>query len=131
MRSNSETAVFLDRDGTITRLAGYVTKPGQLELLPSASESLSRLTKAGFRCVLVTYQSAVGRGMMTVEMLSEIHAKLQRLLEAGGARLDAIYDCPVAPATDDGRFIEHPDRKPGPGMLLKAAADLRIDLSRS
>ncbi len=69
--------------------------------------------------------------MLTVDVLREIHAELQRLLEAGGARLDAIYGCQLAPATDKETFIEHPDRKPGPGMLLRAAADLRINLSRS
>ena len=131
MSRNLQSAVFLDWDGTITRLAGYVTKPCQLEIIPGAFESLVRLARVGFHCVLVTNQSAVGRGMVTVEMLSEIHVELQRLLEAGGARLDAIYDCPLAPGTDDESVIEHPDRKPGPGMLLKAAADLRVDLSRS
>ncbi len=131
MNRNFESAVFLDRDGTITRLAGYMTRSGLLEIIPGAAESLVRLAHAGFRCILVTNQSAIGRGLMTVHMLREIHAKLQRLLEAGGARLDAIYDCPVAPGTDAETIVDHPDRKPGPGMLLKAATDLRIDLSRS
>ncbi len=128
---NFESAVFFDRDGTITRLVGYVTKPCQLEIIPCAAESLVRLAQAGFRCTMVTNQSAVGSGMITVDVLREIHAELQRLLEAGGARPDAIYDCPVAPASGDETVIEHPDRKPGPGMLLKAAADFQIDLSRS
>ena len=94
MSCQSVAAVFFDRDGTITRPAGYVTRPGQFEISPRAAESLARLSQAGFRCILVTNQSAVSRGMITMDVLREIHAELRRLLEAGGARLDAIYYCP-------------------------------------
>ena len=78
----SRPAVFLDRDGTVTQLDGYLTSPSQLQLLPGASASLMRLKKAGFLCILVTNQSAVGRGMMTAETLNTIHAELQRQLSA-------------------------------------------------
>jgi histidinol-phosphate phosphatase family protein len=79
----------------------------------------------------VTNQSAIGRGMMTVERLEDIHAELDRQLAAQGATLDAVYYCPVAPDGDDRTVVECPDRKPGPGMLLRAAAERQLDLSAS
>ena len=91
-------AIFLDRDGTITRLDGYLTSPSQLRLLPEAAASLTRLKQAGFLCILITNQSAVGRGMITVDELHVIHVELQRLLLAEGVQLDAIYSCLERPS---------------------------------
>lgn len=124
-------AVFLDRDGTVTEFDGYLTSPSQLRLLPDAAASLANLKQAGFLCILVTNQSAVGRGMITVDELDAIHAELNRLLATAGAQLDAIYSCHECPSLDDETIVEHPDRKPGPGMLLRAASDLSVDLSQS
>lgn len=126
-----KTAVFLDRDGTINRLDGYLTSPCQVQLLPDAAASLAKLKQAGFLCILVTNQSAVGRGMITTDVLDVIHAELQRLLATDGVQLDAIYSCHECPSQDDETIVEHPDRKPGPGMLLRAANELNIDLAGS
>ena len=81
--------------------------------------------------MLVTNQSAIGRGMLTEERLEEIHDEMNRQLAAAGAALDAIYYCPAAPAGDDRTVVECPDRKPGPGMLLRAAGELGLDLAAS
>ena len=81
--------------------------------------------------MLVTNQSAIGRGMLTEDRLDLIHDEMNRQLAAAGAALDAIYYCPEAPAGDDRTVVEHPDRKPGPGMLLRAAAELGLDLGAS
>lgn len=124
-------AVFLDRDGTITKPNGYVTHPNQLRLLDGAAAALRRLAAHKFLCILVTNQSAIGRGMITVSELARIHAELFRQLEAEDAILDAVYFCPSAPQSCDERAIEFNNRKPGPGMLLQAAADHRVDLSQS
>lgn len=124
-------AVFLDRDGTITRLDGYLTSPNQVRLLPDVAASLAKLKHAGFLCILVTNQSAVGRGMIKPNELDAIHAELYRLLAATGAQLDAIYSCHECPTVDDETIVEHPDRKPGPGMLLRAASELNVVLSSS
>jgi D-glycero-D-manno-heptose 1,7-bisphosphate phosphatase len=125
------SAVFLDRDGTLIEHVPYLSDPALVRLLPGAAEALVRLRRAGFACVLVTNQSAIGRGMMTVERLEEIHAELDRQLAAQGATLDAVYYCPVAPDGDDRTVVECPDRKPGPGMLLRAAAERKLDLAAS
>jgi D-glycero-D-manno-heptose 1,7-bisphosphate phosphatase len=129
--STLKPAVFLDRDGTITIYDGYVTSPSQLRLLPDVAASLVKLKQAGFLCILITNQSAVGRGMITVDELDAIHAELNRLLAAAGTQLDAIYSCLECPSLDDETIAEHPDRKPGPGMLLRAASDMGIDLAQS
>jgi D,D-heptose 1,7-bisphosphate phosphatase len=130
-RDETRPAVFLDRDGTLIEHAHYLSDPALVRLLPGAAEALRRLRQAGFARVLVTNQSAIGRGMLSVERLKEIHAELERQLAEAGASLDAIYYCPAAPAGDDRTVVECPDRKPGPGMLLTAAAEMGLDLAAS
>ncbi|NQV26636.1 MAG: HAD family hydrolase [Rhodopirellula sp.] len=124
-------AVFLDRDGTLTEYRGFITKPSQIQLAENACESLQSLRSAGFAIVLITNQSAIGRGMITHDQLHEIHSELTAQLTTGNAQLDAIYYCPEAPIGSDETIIESPNRKPGPGMLLAAARDLNLDLPRS
>ncbi len=121
-------AVFLDRDDTLVADVPYLTDPAGLRLLPGAARALVELRRAGFALALATNQSAVGRGLLSEAGLRAIHDELERLLAAEGAALDAIYHCPHAP---DGPEAEHPDRKPRPGMLLRAAEELGLDLSRS
>ena len=75
----------------------YLSDPAQVRLLPGAADALRRLHRAGFVCVLVTNQSAIGRGMITEARLHEIHAEMDRQLAEQGAALDAIYYCPDAP----------------------------------
>jgi mannose-1-phosphate guanylyltransferase len=130
-RGAPRPAVFLDRDGTVIEHVPYLSDPALVRLLPGSAEALVRLRRAGFARVLVTNQSAIGRGMLTEGRLEEIHAEMSRQLAACGATLDAIYYCPAAPSGDDRTTIECPDRKPGPGMLLRAAADLKLDLGAS
>jgi D,D-heptose 1,7-bisphosphate phosphatase len=124
-------AVFLDRDGTLIEHVPYLSDPAMVSLLPGAAEALRRLRRAGFARVLVTNQSAIGRGMLAVNRLDEIHTELNRQLALQGATIDGIYYCPDAPKNNDRTVVEIPDRKPGPGMLLRAAADLNLDLGAS
>jgi len=123
--------VFLDRDGTIIEQVHHLTDPADVRVIPGAAEAIRRLRSAGYACVLVTNQSVVGRGMLTVDGLEQVHAEMNRQLAAEGAALDGIYWCPVVPTTSDPTVVEHPDRKPGPGMLLRAAAELGLSRRRS
>lgn len=127
----SRPAVFFDRDGTLIESVHYLARPEQVRLLPGAAAAIRRLRGAGYACVVVTNQSAIGRGLLSEEGLALVHAELVRQLAEEDADLDAIYHCPVVPASDDRAAVEHPDRKPGPGMLLRAAADLELDLGES
>ena len=124
-------AVFLDRDGTLTEYRGFITEPSQLQLVENACEAIHSLRSAGFTIVLITNQSAIGRGMINDDQLHEIHNELTAQLATGNAHLDAIYYCPEAPIGSDESITESHDRKPGPGMLLQAAHDLNLDLPNS
>jgi D-glycero-D-manno-heptose 1,7-bisphosphate phosphatase len=121
-------AVFLDRDGTLTLERGYLTRPDQFRLLPGAAEAIRLLRENKFTCILVTNQSAVGRGLLTEADLHRIHDELLRQLHPEGAALDGLYYCPAAPSAGTP---DDPERKPAPGMLLRAARELDIDLAQS
>ncbi len=124
-------AVFLDRDGTVIEHVHHLHRPEDVALIPGAAEAVAALRDAGFLCVIVTNQSVVGRGLLDLTGLGKIHQVMRDQLEAADSGMDAIYFCTEVPTTRDQTVIEHPDRKPGPGMLRRAAADLQIDLARS
>jgi D-glycero-D-manno-heptose 1,7-bisphosphate phosphatase len=124
--------VLLDRDGTLIRDVGYLSRVDQIELLPQAAESLQLLRAAGLRIAIVTNQSAVGRGLLDEAALASIHRELERRLAAGGAKVDGIYYCPHHPTEAIGAYRIRCDcRKPDVGMARRAAEDLALDLSRS
>lgn len=124
-------AVFLDRDGTIIRHVHHLHRVSDVELEPGAAEAIAALRDAGFLAIVATNQSVVGRGLLTPEGLEEIHAVMvARLLAAHpAAALEAIYWNAHLPSPEG--MAPHSDRKPGPGMLLRAAAEHQIDLGAS
>ena len=117
--------VFLDRDGTLNYDPGYLKVAAELKLLAGVGPALARLKGAGAKLVVVTNQSGVGRGIITLKDLEAIHARLEGILEQEGAALDAIYFCPHHP--DDGCRC----RKPNVGMVERAASELQLNLRRS
>ena len=129
--AGNRAAVFLDRDGTLIEHVHYLDDPGQVRLLPGAAESIAALRRAGYATVVVTNQSAVGRGILTEEGLHRIHGRFRNLLAERGAAVDGIYYSTFVPGSGDRTEIEHPDRKPGPGLLQRAADELGLDLSSS
>jgi D,D-heptose 1,7-bisphosphate phosphatase len=130
-REGPRRAVFLDRDGTLIEQVHYLSDPRDVRLLPGVVEALRRFRDAGFAAVVVTNQSAIGRGILTEARLHEIHDEMARQLAAEDVAVDAIYYCPEAPSNDDRTTVEHGDRKPGPGMLVRAAGEMGLDLSDS
>ena len=129
--SAGQPAVFLDRDGTLIAEVPFLSRPEQVELLPDAAESLGKLQTAGFSLVIVTNQSGVGRGLMSEDDVEQVHEHMCQLFHHKDVTFDAILHCPTKPATSDRTTIEDFYRKPGPGMLLSAAEQLELDLSRS
>jgi len=122
--TSDRRAVLLDRDGVITRRReDYVKSWDEVELLPGAADALARLCEAGYRVAVVTNQSAVGRGLMTMDTLDAIHRALDTVVGAAGGEIDAFLVCPHRP--DAGCDC----RKPRPGLLLQAARRLGIDLA--
>lgn len=125
-------AVFLDRDGTLNREVDFLTEPAQLELLPGVAEGLSRLAEDQWLLCVVTNQSGVARGLLSEAVLAEIHGRLREMLASAGAHLDWIGHCPHHPKHGPPDLRRACDcRKPEPGLLLRAAAELDIDLARS
>ena len=126
-------AAFLDRDGVLIVDSGYPHRPDQLVLIPGAAEAVRRLNQAGYLAVVVTNQSGVARGLFSEERMHAFNRMLVRKLAAGGGRIGAVYACPfhAEAQVEQYRHPDHPDRKPNPGMLLKAMAEHDQDPTRS
>jgi histidinol-phosphate phosphatase family protein len=122
---SQKRCVLLDRDGTLIEERNYITDAEQVELIPGVVKGLRRLNEMGLRLVVITNQSALGRGYLDEAGLNAIHEKVQALLGAEGIRLDAIYYCPHKP--DDGCSC----RKPGSGLVERAAKELSFDARES
>jgi D-glycero-D-manno-heptose 1,7-bisphosphate phosphatase len=115
--------VFLDRDGVVNRDSpDYITSWEQFDFLPGSLEAIGRLTRAGLTVILVTNQSAVGRGMLDRDSLEAMHRNLQESVAAHGGRITAIFYCPHHP---DDRC---PCRKPEPGLIYQAQRQFALDL---
>ena len=125
-------AIFLDRDDTLIEDPGYINDPDDVKLLDGAAETLAAMRKMGYKLVVITNQSAVARGIVSEEVLEQIHERLETLLSRQGVTLDAIYYCPYHPEGVIGKYRRESDlRKPNSGMLLAAAEDMDIDLKQS
>jgi histidinol-phosphate phosphatase family protein len=120
-------AVFLDRDGTLIEDRHYLRDPAGVRLLPGAAGAVRRLNAAGLPAVLVTNQSGIARGLLTEADYEATAARLDDLLAAEGARLDARYHCPHLPEISGPCEC----RKPGPSLFLRAAHDHGLDLAES
>lgn len=119
-------AIFLDRDGVIIEnVPSYVRSWEEVRFIPESLIALKKAQSSSYKVVIVTNQSAVGRGILPLEFAWEINHRLVNIIRQAGGRVDGIYMCPHAPE-------DHCDcRKPKPGLILRAAADLSLDLPRS
>jgi D,D-heptose 1,7-bisphosphate phosphatase len=133
MKENKrQAAVFLDRDGTINEEIGYMDRLEKLRLIPGAAEAIRLINESGLKTVVVTNQSGVARGMFDEGLVHQVNARLREMLRAEGAAIDGIYFCPHHPTAGREDYLRACDcRKPAPGLLLRAAEDLQIDLARS
>jgi histidinol-phosphate phosphatase family protein len=119
-------AVFLDRDETLNPDSGYINDPAKFDVYPWVPAALKRLQEGGFKLVLITNQSGIGRGLIEPKALEAIHRKLNRQLQEKGARpIDLIEICPHPPS--DGCEC----RKPKPKLILDAARKLSLNLHES
>jgi D-glycero-D-manno-heptose 1,7-bisphosphate phosphatase len=121
----SDAAVFMDRDGTVIVDVGYPSRPEQVELLPDTAAGLARLKADGFKLVVISNQSGIGRGLVTEADAQRVHARLVAVLADAGVDLDGAYYCPHAP--EDACTC----RKPSPELILRAARELDLDPGRS
>jgi len=131
-RGAPRPAVFLDRDGTLTRESDWVRSTRDLVLLDGAIDAVLALERAGYAIVVITNQSAVARGIVTERELESIHADLVARFERGGAHLEGVYACPHHPTEGSPPYRRECDcRKPKSGLIERAARELDIDLHRS
>lgn len=123
---------FFDRDGVLNHDTGYVHKIEAFKWVDGVFETMARLKDAGYRVIVVTNQSGVARGFYTEADVLALHNWMATRIEQHGGQVDAFYYCPYHPEAPDPAYRQdHPDRKPRPGMLLKALARFPADLSRS
>jgi D-glycero-D-manno-heptose 1,7-bisphosphate phosphatase len=125
-------AVIFDRDGVLNIDHGYVGEVERLEWIAGAKAAVRRLNQAGVKVLVATNQSGVARGYFDEAAVEAVHAAMQSDLAALGARIDAFYVCPFHEDAANPAYAHpnHPDRKPNPGMVLKALADWRLDPRR-
>lgn len=133
---NKQKAIFLDRDGTINEYKGLISNVEQIALIPGAAQAVKKINRSDYLAIIITNQPVIARGDCTIDELHEIHNRLESLLGAKGAYVDALYFCPHHP--DKGFGDERPEykmdcscRKPKPGMIIQAANDYNIDLEQS
>jgi D-glycero-D-manno-heptose 1,7-bisphosphate phosphatase len=126
-------AVFLDRDGVLIVEAEYLSEVARVQLVPGAAAAVRRLNDAGLPVVVVTNQSGVARGYFPESRVGEVHEHIAGLLQLeADARIDRFDYCPFHPTEGVGEYRRDTDcRKPKPGMLVRTAAELGLDLERS
>jgi len=133
---NRQKAIFLDRDGTLNKYKGFITKPQDIELIDGVAEAIRRVNDSDYLTIVVTNQPVIARGECTIDELNDINATLETELGKHGAYIDGLFYCPHHP--DRGFEGERPEykvecdcRKPKPGLLFKAAEIFNIDLTAS
>ena len=125
-------AVFIDRDGTLNEEVDYLCRPQEAVLTPGAGRAISVLNERGIPVLVISNQAGIGKGKFGWKDYESVMHRLDELLAGAGARIDGAYVCPFHPsAQDDYRHPSHPDRKPNPGMLMRAAREHHIDLANS
>lgn len=125
-------AVFLDRDGTINEQMGYINHLSRFVMLPRAAAAIRLLNEQGILAVVVSNQSGLARGYFPESLLEKVHAKMSGALAEAGAHVDGLYFCPHHPEAKEERFrLDCDCRKPKPGLFLRAAAELDLDLAHS
>lgn len=120
-------AVFLDRDGTINVDTIHVSRADSVRLIPGVAAAIARLNAANVPVIVVSNQSGIGRGLFTMELYDEVKRRIDELLAAEGAHLDAVYICPHSPEVQPACDC----RKPGAMLYQQAASEHGIDLAKS
>ncbi|WP_248310781.1 D-glycero-alpha-D-manno-heptose-1,7-bisphosphate 7-phosphatase [Bosea vaviloviae] len=124
--------VFFDRDGVLNEEVDYAFRIDQIVWVQGAFAAVRRLNQLGYRVVVVTNQSGVGRGFYTEEDVRILHVEMNRIMAENGARIDAFYYAPHHPQANVAAYrVDHEDRKPRPGMLLKAMQAFPTQMQRS
>ena len=132
MMAAKRPAVFMDRDGTLSHEVGYVNHPSRFRLYPWTVDAVRAINRAGWLAVVVTNQAGIARGYFPPSVLEEVQQSLKDKVSSGGARLDGVYVCVHHPTLGKPPYrLDCDCRKPRPGLLRQAEAELGADLARS
>ena len=127
-----DRALFLDRDGVVNEEVGYLIRPADVRFVPGIGSRCRAARRLGYKLVVVTNQSGIARGLYSEIEFEALMTWMRETLGREGVELDAVYYCPYHPEHGIGEYRrEHEDRKPSPGMLRRAAADLGLSLPES
>lgn len=125
-------ALFLDRDGVLNEEVGYLYRPEDVRWVEGAFSLCRTAMELGYKLIIVTNQSGIARGMYSEAQFHTLMDWMRGELEREQVTVDGVYFCPYHPEYGVGDYKrEHEDRKPGPGMLLRAAQEHGLDLARS
>lgn len=125
-------ACFLDRDGVLIEEEDYLCDPAKAHLCPGAAEAIRFAHEAGWKVILISNQAGLAKGKFKMEDLKAVHARIEELLSAEGVALDGYYYCPHhANGIVPEYTMECTCRKPGPGMILRAAEEHDLDVAHS
>ncbi len=128
----SRPAVFIDRDGTINEQMGYINHPSRFLLFPRTAEAIRELNRNGFLTIVVSNQSGVARGYFPMDLVHDVHNRMEKLLSREGARIDGIFFCPHHPLGQVKEYAIACDcRKPGTGLIVQARNRFDIDMAES
>jgi D-glycero-D-manno-heptose 1,7-bisphosphate phosphatase len=132
MDTSRSRALFLDRDGVLNHEVGYLYRPEDVRWVQGAFSLCRTAMELGYKLIVVTNQSGIARGLYSEQDFHVLTAWMHEQFASEGVRLDAVYFCPFHPVHGVGAYRrEHEDRKPGPGMLLRAAHEHSLDLASS
>ena len=123
---------FLDRDGVINQDKGYISKISDFKIYPGVGKAISLLNKKNYLVIIITNQSGIGRGLIKIKELENLHNYLKKKIKKDGAKIDDIFYCPFHPEFGKGKYKKKSnDRKPGDGMIKKAIKKWKINTKTS
>tara|TARA_Y100000996_G_scaffold327752_1_gene263818 strand:- start:19 stop:519 length:501 start_codon:yes stop_codon:yes gene_type:complete len=123
---------FLDRDGVINQDKGYISKVSDFKIYPGVGKAISLLNKRNYLVIIITNQSGIGRGLIKIKELENLHNYLRKKIKKDRAKIDDIFYCPFHPEFGKGKYKKKSnDRKPGDGMIRKAIKKWKIDTKNS
>ena len=132
MSKNCNKCIFFDRDGVLNKDKGYISKVRDIEIFSKVGQAIYECNKNKYLVIIITNQSGIGRGLITLKQLSQIHSYIKKKIKKNKAIINDIFYCPFHPTGAKGKYkkISY-DRKPNPGMLFKAIKKWKIDPKQS
>lgn len=132
MYKNFNKCVFFDRDGVLNKDKGYISKVNDIEIFSKVGKAIHECNENKYLVIIITNQSGIGRGLISLKQLNQIHSYIKKEIKKNKAIINDIFFCPYHPSAGKGKYKRDSyDRKPNPGMLFKAIKKWKIDPKKS